>query len=377
MSGLDGQDETGDFDQQLITVIDPTTGLVASVELDSGKNKLLTKTDVNVNELLGKDPIPDSYFVIDHAGAISDSIRVEIVATTNDPTTPDRDAPAVDVTIVVTASEAGDELKLRDFVIDELNDDTNFKASFKAQKAKDNAIIHVTSIFRGDFYERPNVDDFKVTTPVSTGGIAITVGFNNIIQRQKIVSLARDPDAPHELGVLGISGSVSVFPTGIEDRIEELLTDPVGLGTDMRVDGSSVNVDFEFKNNFTDKIVFVTQIRLFGGGNGIKFDQFLSKSGSGGLTNGLLANILSNGFSTSLIPIKTTEDFKNLFASSAGEFAVDVQSGADQFIAVLTPALPFPLQPGGTDFIRVTVRDDITSGLSQLQGLIAGFGKVI
>jgi len=163
-----------------------------------------------------------------------------------------------------------------------------------------------------------------------------------------------------------------VFPTGLEETAIGFLKTSGGA-SDMRVDGSSTEVDFEFTNDLVDKNIFIVQIRLFGGGNGIKFGQFLSKNSA--LTNGLLLSVQTEGTLTTFddLALKRTEDFKNLFATEPPFFDLSFQAGSDQVIAVLRPALPFQMAPGSSSFIRVSVRDDLTSGLTQLQGFVAGF----
>ncbi len=104
----------------------------AQVETVAGKNRLLTDAVVTVEEIFGQDPIPDSYFTIDAAGAIADTVRLQVAATTGDTTTPDRDIAAVDETYTLIAADVGDELELRDNIITYLNGQSGFNASLKA-----------------------------------------------------------------------------------------------------------------------------------------------------------------------------------------------------------------------------------------------------
>ena len=132
-----------------------------------------------------------------------------------------------------------------------------------------------------------------------------------------------------------------------------------------------------FINASATKTILVENISCFGGGNGIKFGQFLSKSGSG-LPNGIEIFIRSEGTDFTFPLIKTTEDWKNLFASQAGtDFRLDIQAGSDQFVASFRPSVPIPILasgtlPGGDDLIRVRVQDNLSSGLSKLE--CAAFG---
>ena len=142
------------------------------------------------------------------------------------------------------------------------------------------------------------------------------------------------------------------------------------------MDGSSTPVVFTIPLA-SDKTVFLAQIRFFGGGSGVKYGQILSKNVI--LTNGIEVAIKTDDNLITLPLIKTTEDFKNVFASTPSDFKIDIQSGADQFIATLQPALSFPLRPAGTfttdDFIKITIQDDLTSGISQLEALGVGFER--
>ena len=343
---------------------------IADVELISGKKRLLTDAIVVVEELFGKDPIPDSWFRITNAGVSGNSVRVQVAATANDPTTPDRDAPAADVTIAVTASEAGDEIALRDKIIVALNADTNFANSLKATKVKDNAIVHVSSKFRGEFWERTAAGSFAVTT---TGSAAVVVGFADLIIRGKPTELARSPDDPRQ-GILGISGSVTATPGAVADLF---LDHAVNAGsTDLRVNGSVTPVVFSVPISAT-KTIFVQELRLYGNGNGIKFGQFLSQNAS--LTNGLLVEVKSDNMSQMLATLKSTDDIKHLFAFGGGTFDIDVQAGRDDFMATWAFGQPFPLKKTGTyspdDYLRITVRDNLAAGLLDLRFVAFGFEK--
>jgi len=121
----------------------------ADVQYINGVHRLATTGIVQIEQLFGFDPFPDNYLTIENTGGIGDTWQTQMVATAGDPTTPDRDAPAINVTSTVTATEVGDEIKLRDLIISDLNNDTNFKASCKAQAVKDLAIVHIYSKFRG------------------------------------------------------------------------------------------------------------------------------------------------------------------------------------------------------------------------------------
>lgn len=371
-SFLDSNATTGK--DEAIVRIAGVSGNLADVTFIGGKNKLEANvTVVSNNTTFGQDPLPDTWFRIDNAGAIGDTVRIQLVATALDSSTPDRDAPAVDKTYTLVAGDVGDEIQLRDNLITALNGDANFSASLKAQKSSDRAIIHVVSKFFSmptEFYERPVAGDFAVSV---TGTTTVTLGFDTLISRNKASSLSQDPDSPHNLGVLGISGSVTVFPGGIGGRFLERFENASSV--DMLVDGSSTPLVFTVPLDADDDI-FITQVRIFGGGSSIKYGQFLAKNAI--LANGLEIKIQSDEETITLPLIKVTEDFKNLFSFPSGDdFKIDVQPSAGQFIAIFRPEIPFPLRKIGTfgtdDFITITVNDDLTSGNNQLEALATGF----
>lgn len=354
-------------------------GTIADVELIAGKNKLLTDATVTVEEVFGQDPFPDSYFTITNSGAQNDTIRLQVAATAGDTSTPDRDVAAIDLTYTLVAADVGDELKLRDNIVVYLNGQSSFKNAFlKAQKVKDLAAVHITSTKRsmdGEFYERPNANDFQVT---ATGTTTVSAGFNNLVSRGKSTSLARDPDSPHRLGILGISGSVITTPGSITDLYIENAKN--AESADMRVNGSLATPIVFTVPLDSVKSTFVQELRFYGGGNGIKFEQFLSKTGSG-LTNGVKIEIKSNDETTALPLIKTTEDFKNKFSFGGGgpgaSFRIDIQAGADQMCASFIPEVPFVLKKTGSfttdDYLKVSIQDDLTAGLAEFELIVRGF----
>ena len=272
---------------QPVSIVDEETGLSASVSLDGGIRKLNAKADVTVNSLRGFDPIADTWFFIgteqnsSGAGGIGDTVRVQLAA--------GGDAsifPAIDVTSTLTATEAGDETALANLIVSDLNADSNFSQYYFARRVDDIATtVYITSRVPGPAYERPNIDDFQVTT---TGTTVATRAFQNLVRRQKDTSLARDPANP-TLGVLGISGSVTAGEGDVTGRIIEYALN--GGSNSLRVNGSVTPVDFVI-NASPDKERFFTSLRFEALGNGIQFTNFLSKNGI--LANGVLVTIRSN-----------------------------------------------------------------------------------
>lgn len=344
----------------------------ADVVLDGGVRKLAAKADVTVNSLRGFDPIADTWFFIgteldsQGAGGIGDTVRVQIAAGDDVSI-----FPAVDVTSTLTATEAGDETALANLIVSDLNADSNFNGRFFARRLDDVATtVYITSRVPGPGDERPNVNDFQVS---STGTTVVTAAFDNIIRRQKNTSLARDPANP-TLGVLGISGSVTAGEGDVTGRIIEYALN--GASNSLRVDGSVTPQNFRIEAS-PDKERFMTSLRFEALGSGIQFTNFLSKNGP--LTNGVTLTIRSNDSEITFPAFKTTEDFASLFSRGPSDFDVFDVAGTDYFRATLTFSAPFQLYKQGTfgtdDFIQVTINDDLTSGLTRFRFIAFGFER--
>lgn len=344
-----------------------------------GLTALVTDATVIVESTFGFDQQPDSYFQIINTGATGDTWTIFIAGTTADPSSPDRDVPSYTKIFTVLAGEVGDELKLRDRIIQELNADTVFKNTvfLKANKATDRAIIHIQSqkfSVSGDFWERPLAGNFNVTV---TGSAVRTLGFDNLISRSKPVTISRDRDSPHRLGLFGVTGSVSVTAKELSDLfIQEAMN---GGSNDMKVNGSVTPVDFTIPASSTTDI-FIEDLIFDGQANGIKFGQFLAQNIP--LTNGLEITIKSDDVTTIFPIIKSTEDFKNKWAALSGDgshFRIDVQAGRDEMLAIFSFPNPFLLRVAGSfttdDFIRVRVRDNLTAGIQRLNFRAKGFEK--
>lgn len=350
-----------------------------------GLTALVTDATVVVESTFGFDQNPDSYFTIINTGGAGTTWTIFINGTSNDPSTPDRDVPSYTKVFTVLGGEEGDEIGFRDRIIQELNADTTFKDTclLKAQKSTDRAVVHIYSkafSASGEFYERPLANSFTVTVGGSPGNGVVVVGFDNLISRSKPVTISRDFDSPHRLGLFGITGNVRVEAKELADIfIDEAKN---GGSPDMLVNASLGSpIDFTIPASLTTDL-FIEELIFDAQGNGIKFNQFFSKSGAGGLTNGIEVTIQSDN-TVSVFPVlKATEDFKNKWAALSGTaatFRLDIQSGSDECLAILSFNNPFIIRIAGTfstdDFIRVRIRDNINSGLSRFNFRVKGFEK--
>ena len=339
---------------------------------------------VTVTSTFGFDQQPDSYFRIVNTGGAGTTWTVYIGPTTSDPSTPDRDIAAYTKIFTVVVGEVGDEIKFRDRIIQELNADTTFRTGslLKAGKASDRAIVHIISdafSLSGEFYERPVAGDFAVTIAGAPGDGVVIVGFDNLISRSKPVSITRDFDSPHRLGLFGITGSVLVSAKDLDDLfIEQATLNGDGVTVNMRVDGSITPKIFLVPAAIQTDI-FIEEMRFFGNGNGIKMRNFLSKNAP--LTNGVDIEIKSDNIVTTFPNLKSTEDFKNKFSfgQGAGGFSLDVEAGGDAFLAVYDFKNPFIIRVAGTfstdDYIKITISDDLSSGINSFQFIAKGFEK--
>ena len=343
--------------------------LNAHVLYSGGIARLATTGIVQIEQLFGFDPFPDNYIVIENTGALNDLWNIVIAGTNNDPTTPDRDAPAVDLDYYVQAGDVGDEIKLRDSIITALNNDTNFKASMKAQAVKDLAIIHIYSKFRGEFYERPVSGDFDLNVTGSASGY---LGYLDLKMHGKQTALSRDPNYPHLLGNLGISGQVTSVPQAI-GKLCIVNAENGTHGKEMNKDGSVTPIYYTI-DCIANEDRFVKELRFYGSAAGIKFGQFLNKNAP--LASGIEVKIKSDDDIAILPIIKDTEGFQAEFALGRVNFQFFAGAGLDNFLASFQFEQPFPIRKTGTfptdDYVQVSIRDDLTQ-VAKLRLLSFGY----
>jgi len=345
---------------------------------------LVTDATVVVESTFGFDQNPDSYFKVLNTGSEGTTWTIFVDGTNNDPSTPDRDLPSFTKIFTVLLAEVGDELKFRDRMVQELNQDTIFKDTvfLKAQRVTDRATVHIYSkkfSASGEFYERPLAGAFNVT--VSGDGVPF-IGFDNLISRSKPVTIATDIESPHRLGLFGITGSVSVTAGSLSDLyIQEVTADGTPTGsTDLRVNATLANPQEFFIATVIEKDLFVEMLMFDSQANGIKFGNFLGQNSP--LGDPILVEIKSDDTITQFPPIYTTEDFKNVFAAlsgTGGNFHLDVQPGADEMVSILKFDNPFIIRATGTfsidDYVKVTIQDNTLQGISRLKFRVKGFEK--
>ena len=345
----------------------------ADVELSGGKHRLLTETNItSVNIPQGRDPIPDTYFTVTAAGAIGDTIRVQIAATSVDSTIPDVDLPAVDVTITVTAIEVGNERLLAELVADTLTVDPDFIAAFldaEVITGDKRAVVHITSTefsISGEFHERPNSTDVQVSV---TGANTVILNSDKLISRPKQTVLSRDPNNPHELGVIGIQGQVRIRADEFEKLFFKDAETALGI-TDLTVNGLITPLTFLIEANPAGgDVIFINQLKLHGIDTNIKVSNSKFMGLNSALINGITIIVYQDGIMSTLPTIKSTRDLLARFGTTASDNKIIGQSGGDFIESVFDldkKNVAIVLHPGTADRIEVTISDN----LSQIDSLI-------
>lgn len=355
---------------------DPTN--VADVILEDSVQRLATTAKVTVQALLAYDDFADTWFKIINAGLLNDTWRIQIVAGSFDSTIPDRDPPATDVTVTVTALEVGDEIALRDKIVAALNANANFSPYWKASPIKDNPMVHISSKKIGDEGERSTLGDFSVTVTGAAVFDYINDENRKILRRGKSNTGVKDP-RDKRFVTFGISGEVQAVPGSVGDLI---IANALNAGSpDLRVNGSLVTPIVFTVPAEANKDIFIEELRFYGNANGIQFGKFLGLNAP--ITNGILIEIRSDEVVTQLPLIKTTDDFKHKFAFGTGTgFQLNVQAGRDDFMASFSLTTTFPIRKAGTfvsgdDYVKVYIRDNLSAGLLALEFLARGFKKEV
>lgn len=376
-------------DSRPVNLIGITGGdelFIAGVVLDAGEKKLLVKSTTIVESILGQDPQAATFFFFgatledaNGIGAAGDTFRLQIPAAVAPLATV---FPAVDVTTTVIAADLLDDRPERAFAIrvcSDLDADSDFTtAQWKCEVLKDFGAIFISSKHFNEWGERTTY------TITCTGTTSCNKGESNIKRRGRKTELSRSPNDPRQ-GVLAISGSVIQIPGGIGDIFIEEFMD-LTPSSNFIVDGSVTPVNFRI-NCSTTKDKLLNEIRMYLGCNGIKFGQFNCKNMN--LVAGVQVTFRSEGINLVLLPLKSTEDFKNKFsfgpAGAGSAFRIDIQAGGDQMVASFIFAQPGIIKKCGTngtgtdDFAEIKIQDDLTGSgggnLDEFSGLAEGFNR--
>lgn len=350
-----------------VKITDDNETSTVAIDMIDGKPSIRTVGTQNIELIRGFDPICDTWFFIgteqdsSGIGDIGDQIRIQIAASTDNPTS----FPAVDLTYTITGSDTTEEI-LATNIESFLNSESSFNNLWKSEKISNSGVVYISSKKPGSQFERPNSNDFLVT---ATGTTVVTPAFDNIIRRNKVTTLSRDPTDPRQ-GILGIQGSVIT-------TIGEITSKEQIVFSNLLVNGSSTPVNFRIEADPTN-VKFINSVTFSSRGNGIKFGQFLSKSGSG-LSNGIELSYKSKDVLVTREPLKTTDDILDFHAEDPDNFGLFIQSGGDKIIAILKFRSPIEIRPQSefaiNDFLQIKIQDDLTSGITQLRAIIEGFSR--
>lgn len=203
-----------------------------------------------------------------------------------------------------------------------------------------------------------------------------------------ITKSSPDNDQDQEVGITGRTGlQADVFADG--DGTNRLQTRssvvPESLGdlffiqasnggsVEMAVNGAGASVTFrvDAETGVNAKDLIIREMRFHGFDNGIKTTNFMGLNSA--LSNGIQVNIISDGITTTFLPIKITADFDAHFAfGDGGKFEIIVSAGGDYVTATFSPRSPFILKKDTADHVEVIIQDNL-SQVSTLELVTFGF----
>lgn len=205
----------------------------ADVIVSGGKNRLAVDATVNVavEDFYGFDNNASTYFLITNAEDIGDTINIQIDS-----------PPIVNVTAILTASEAGNIEATAILVKNNLNADSDFKTKFLAKVLHNK--IYIISYDVGEKGEYPNTtpDDFRVITTGMTT-VNIPFDFNRIIRREKLIIGEPDPKDNRfvRLGIFGDIGAITKANNPINLSIRKnLATKTLTIFVDQDIPSSQI-----------------------------------------------------------------------------------------------------------------------------------------
>lgn len=231
-------------------------------------------------------------------------------------------------------------------------------------------------------------DTFKVswdltgTTPSWTGVNVSFLGHNSgsTIEPGDRVTVTDDPTTPaiKRLNVQTIgSVTISAGPAAAQDIFESYLLD--GTSPDMIVNGSGTPVEFEVLPDPTDDII-LSEIRFVFSAQSMGWDGTSFGKGSGLSTGILIQTQLDEVLTpTSLAVIQLNEQFLE-FATTAGINVAQMQAtGSTALVASFQFNGTERLVAASTDFVRVTIQDNLTPGalgVNYLRAILYGYKDV-
>jgi hypothetical protein len=157
-----------------------------------------------------------------------------------------------------------------------------------------------------------------------------------------------------------IAPGQSVSTTSTPGDLSLVVLDTVknGGSEDLAVNGSLTPVEFVFNADATNDIS-LNEVRFVLVANTVKIDG-ASFGPSSTLPNGVLLEIRSDSNTTSVATVKKTEDF--LSSYSPGGTTLDRSGSTDLIVAGFYFGGAAKLKAGTGDFVKVTIRDDLSAG---------------
>jgi len=150
-----------------------------------------------------------------------------------------------------------------------------------------------------------------------------------------------------------------VPPPDLADLVNDFAKN--GSSQDMRVDGSGVAKEFIFPADGTQDIKLFG-IKLVIASDSIKFegDQFIEDIA---LTNGVKIEVRSNDNTVLLGNVKRSEDLLSLPLTDVKE---SLNASKDWLVLTFNFALVIVLKGGSGDFVKVTIRDNVTNNVKNV-----------
>lgn len=181
-------------------------------------------------------------------------------------------------------------------------------------------------------------------------------------QRRVLVAASGEGQAiPIEVNLSG--GPPSDLSTIVRQVLES------GGSDSLLVDGSTTPVVFEFVSDPTYDIKLY-EVRFIVTGQDFTLDGD-SFGGAPGLTNGVKVSVVAGAVEVEMAVIKANEDW---FLVPFAEVAVDVAGPKDYMVLAQKYSGVVTLEAGGTDRVKVTIRDDLTinNQINRFQVVVLG-----
>jgi hypothetical protein len=144
-----------------------------------------------------------------------------------------------------------------------------------------------------------------------------------------------------------VSSSSNIFMQRVEN----------GGSDDLSIDGSSVPVEFVVNADASDDIILY-EVRFVMVVNSLSIDG-TSFGSISALTNGVLLTVKSNSIETNIANLQINEDFLSLY--SPGGTYLEYAAENDFIVSGMYFGGNTKLYAGSSDFVKITVRDDLSS----------------